>query len=333
MNARAQQMLVIKLSSLGDLFHALPAVTMIRKSLGFAVDWVTQPEYVDLVSRFDGVRRVYAFPRRAFATKFMAFARDLRRDSYDLILDFQGLLKSAMVARLARGRLRVGPSYAREGAHLFYDEIAGVRNKNRHAVEEALDFVRALGLPREHVQFPIHIAPHSIEGPRPHIGLVPFSRWPTKNWPLGKFAQAACLLRRQQPKATFHLFGALSDQEEMARLAAQIGGNVVNYSGKTSLVDLAALIQSLDVLITVDSGPMHVAAAFGVPVVAVFGATDPVRTGPYGSHHRVLVLEKLPCRPCFSDFCARGDLACLNELPAEKVADAALDVLSARGFA
>lgn len=322
----SQCMLIIKLSSLGDLFHALPAATMIRQALGYEMDWVTQPEYAELVSHFEGVRRVIAFPRRCFLSRGAAFIGELRREMYDLVLDFQGLLKSALVARAARGRMRIGPSYAREGAGFFYDEIAGTLNKNRHAVDEALDFVRSLGLPRREVCFPVRLPRRSLEGARPHIGLLPCSRWVTKNWPVEKFAATAAMIRDHKP-ATFYILGSRKDRPAADHLAAQIGPDAVNLCGQTSLVELGGFLQDMDVLITVDSGPMHMAAALGVPVVAVFGATDPRRTGPYGPKHRVLVSEGLSCRPCFSESCARGDLACLRDIPPEKAAEATLEVL------
>ena len=319
-------MLVIKLSSLGDLFHALPAASMIRKALGFEMHWVTQPEYADLVACFEGVDRVLVFPRRRFLSRGFDFIRELRGTEYDLILDFQGLLKSALVARLARGRLRIGPSYAREGAQFFYDETAGMLNKNRHAVEEALDFVRGLGLPAEDVRFPVNMARKELGGTRPKVGLLPRSRWATKNWPAEKFADTTTIIRRHTA-ATFFIFGSEADVPIANDLVKRIGDGVVNYCGRTSLVELGGLLQDLDVLVSVDSGPMHMAAALGVPVVAVFGATDPVRTGPYGPKHRVVVRESLSCRPCRSEVCARHDLACLRDLAPEAVAEAVLGVL------
>ena len=104
---------------------------------------------------------------------------------------------------------------------------------------------------------------------------------------------------------------------------------MVNVCGKTSLVELGSLLQEMDLAITVDSGPMHMAASAGVPVLAIFGATDPRRTGPFGEKHRVVVMEGLECRPCFSDWCARHDLACLRDLPAERVVTQAMEMLNA----
>jgi heptosyltransferase I len=154
MNAK-KRILIIKLSSFGDIFHALPAVNNLKIALDAEIDWVTQPEYVDLVKCFPVISTVIPFPRREFMTRGLGFFRTLRGRHYDLVIDLQGLLKSAIVARLARGTRTIGPSFQREGARFFYDAVAGRCNKNRHAVEENLDVVRYLGLPVSSIRFPV----------------------------------------------------------------------------------------------------------------------------------------------------------------------------------
>lgn len=324
-----QQILVVKLSSLGDLFHALPAVTMIRKALGWPVDWVTQPEYEELVRCFEGVRDVIVFPRRRVIRGLGTFLRRLRAREYDLALDFQGLQKSAWVVRMARSRWRIGPSYSREGAHWLYHEVAGRRDKNRHAVEEALDFVRALGLPQTDVEFPVRFSKQPLSTPGPRIGLLPCSRWPTKNWPAEFWAEMVRHVAKQSD-AYFYVLGSAGDMKTCEQVTREIGERGINLCGKTSLVELGSLLQELDLLATVDSGPMHMAAALGIPVVAVFGATDPIRTGPYGTLHHIFTQLDLPCRPCLSEKCARGDLACLTLLEPPRVAAKVVEVLQRR---
>ena len=146
---------MIKLSSLGDLFHALPAVHGLKTGLDAVVDWVVDSRLAPVVECFPDVERVIAFPRHGIRRRARPFLDALRAERYDLVLDFQGLLKSALVARLARGRRRIGPSFHREGSRLFYPEVAGPRNKERHAVEENLDILRFLGLPIGEPRFPL----------------------------------------------------------------------------------------------------------------------------------------------------------------------------------
>ena len=114
------RVLIVKLSALGDLMHALPVARALKAGLQAEIDWVTQDEYVDLVARFDDVDRVIGFPRHRFVRHHRRFLRELRSRSYDIVIDLQGLFKSGAVTRLARGARRIGPSYHRECSRLFY---------------------------------------------------------------------------------------------------------------------------------------------------------------------------------------------------------------------
>ncbi|MFH0908366.1 MAG: glycosyltransferase family 9 protein [bacterium] len=322
------RILVIKLSSLGDLFHALPAVHAIKQGTGASIDWVTQPEYVDLVQCFADIDRVIAFPRRALATGLPSFLSDLRRDAYDFVLDLQGLLKSAAVARLARTKRRIGPSFNREGSRLLYDEVAGPTNKDRHAVDEVLDVVRHLNLPAAEPVFPVRFPKKELDAQRPHVAFLPRSRWPTKNWPVAHFVAVGRALQKQK-QATIYLFGTPADAVACSRIERQLEGFAVNLCGQTSLMELGSHLQEMDLAVSVDSGPMHVAAAVGVPVLALFGPTDPKRTGPYGAKHRVLTHVKLACRPCFSEKCLLPgkEILCLTGLAPDRAIEAALAMM------
>lgn len=295
-----KRILIIKMSSLGDLFHALPAVHLIQQHTGAAVDWVVHDIYAELAGCFTDVQRVIAFPRRNFWRQRAAFVAELRKERYDLALDMQGLLKSALVMRSVRADRRIGPSFSREGSRFFYDAVSGPRNKKRHAVEENLDTVRFLGIPVGPVEFPVRFPEVDLAVPRPRVGLLPCSRRADKNWPPERFAEVARALRE---KAGSHivLLGSPADRPVCDALARSVGEGVTNLCGKTTMLELGGAVRALDLLITVDSGPMHVAAAVGTPTVAVFGPTDPVKTGPYGPLHRVVKqgedLSRLPAAP------------------------------------
>lgn len=297
------------MSSLGDLFHALPAVHLLKTGLDAEVDWVAHDLYGDVVSCFRDVRRFIPFPRRSLLADGPGFFSDLRAERYDLVVDLQGLLKSAWVARLARGRRRIGPSFQREGARLFYHEVAGPRDKSRHAVEENLDVVRHLQLPAGPLEFPVSFPSVPVESTRPRVALLPCSRRAEKNWPSDRFIEVARALREQRG-ATIYLLGSPADQSTCDRVARALAGPVHNVCGRTTLPELGGLLRAMDLLISVDSGPMHMAAAVGTRVVAIFGPTRPERTGPYGAGHRVV---------------REGDN--LARLPAAPVVVAALDLL------
>ena len=322
------QVLIVKLSSLGDLFHALPAVHNVKVGMGAEIDWVTQREFTGVVKCFTDVRHVVAFPRQGDFPDWKLFVRQLRSVSYDIVIDLQGLLKSALVTRLARGARRIGPSFHREGSRLFYSDVAGRRNRHRHAVEQNMDIVRHLGLERAEIRFPVKFPERTVPGKRPRVAVFPLSRWETKNWPAPCFARLIAHLQ-EAADASVYVLGSQSESEACVRIAGGLERPAVNLAGKTSLVETGGLLAVMDLVIGNDSGPVHMAAALGVPTLALFGPTDPARTGPYGKQHRVVVSD-YDCRPCFSRKCRRGEAVCLSSISPERVGEIALEMLAQR---
>ncbi|MBM4147515.1 MAG: glycosyltransferase family 9 protein [Lentisphaerae bacterium] len=322
------KILVAKMSSLGDLFHPLPAVHCLKMGLRADIHWVANEEYAELVSTFTDVDRVIAFPRRHFMSGAARFLGELRRERYDMLVDFQGLLKSAMVLRAARGGLRIGPSFSREGARFLYDKVAGRVNKERHAVEENMDVVRMLGLPLLDACFPIALPPPVLSDAAPRVGLVVASRWPTKNWPEEYFGAVAAGLKKLCG-ATVYVIGGAGDAGVAARVIEAARVPVVDLTGRLTLVQMAGVLAELDLLIANDSGPVHAAAAVGTQALVLFGPTDPMRTGPYGDRHRMLTSGD-DCSPCFSRSCMRGDIRCMKSIAPDRVIEAAAQMISAR---
>lgn len=318
--------LVVKLSSLGDLFHTLPAVRQLKVGLDATIDWVVQREYVGVVKCFPDVREVIPFDRFPYFAGLRKFYAEMANRRYDYVVDAQGLMKSAMVALVARGGLRIGPSYHREGSWWLYDRVAGRRNKARHAVEENLDIVKWFGLAPSTAEFPVRFPSREVTGRRPRVALLPASRWTTKNWPKSCFADVGKRIRAER-NASIFLLGSRDDVEACEWIARELGDGVVNMAGKTGLPELGGVLKQMDLLIANDSGPIHMAAAVGTPVLVVFGPTDHVRTGPYGDAHRV-VTAKIDCRPCFSRQCRREDVACLSGVTPEHVSVIAGEMLS-----
>lgn len=327
-----RRILVVKLSSLGDLFHALPAVHCLKQGLGATVDWVTQNEYADLVECFTDVDRVIRFPRRGLCAGGKSFWRDLRRERYAAVIDFQGLLKSAGVSLLARAGYRLGPSFHREGACWMYSGVAGPSNRNRHAVEECLDSVRWLGLPDTPVKFPVRFPAVPAGDRRPRVALVPVSRWPSKNWPAAGYSRLARQLQDRLGASIYLLGGPGAEEMQVcAGIAAPLVPELtVNLAGRTRLVEMGGWLQAMDLVIGNDSGPMHMAVAAGTPVVAIFGPTDPVRSGPFGAGHRVLQPPDGVCHGCRARVCRRRDQACMTAVTVERVMEAVDDLLKAK---
>jgi lipopolysaccharide heptosyltransferase I len=332
MKSERKRILVIKLSSLGDLFHALPAVNNLQVMLDADVDWVTQPEYVDLVRCFPMVSNVIPFPRRQFWSRGGALVRAVRATYYDYVVDLQGLIKSAIVARCARSRLRIGPSFQREGARFFYDVVAGPRNKDRHAVDEALDVVRYLGLTVMPVSFPVHFPAPALDQAPPRVALVPWSRRSNKNWPVASFIEVARQIQ-QEFGASIYLFGSHTERAgcEAMRVALSTtagAGTVVNLAGQTTLVEMGGWFSRMNLVVANDSGPLHMAVALGIPVVTMFGPTEPKRTGPYGAGHHV-IRSGIDCSPCFGRDCPLPKVECMERITPGQVMAAVREVLTA----
>jgi len=283
------RILIVKTSSLGDLFHALPAVHLLKQAYAAEVDWVVNPEYTQLVECFTDVDRVIPFPRKKLLSKLISFRRELRAETYDLVVDLQGLLKSALVCRMAKrsdGAKILGPSFHREGAGLFYTDVVGTKNKQRHAVEENLDALSWLDQPQSPIRFPLHFpdVDHAFWKDRPVVVFASCSRHEAKNWPADRFVELGNQLKMQ-----IVLVGTPADAFTCKNIEQGLPrGTTHNLCGKTSLLELGGILQKADLVITVDSGPMHMASATGTPCLAIFGPTDPLRVGPYGDQHGVI---------------------------------------------
>lgn len=319
------RILIIKLSSLGDLFHALPAVHNLKTETGATIDWVTNAAYADLVRCFDDVETVIPFPRHSLRRDGAAFLRTLRQVRYDRIIDLQGLLKSALVARAARGECRIGPSFHRESSRFFYNEVAGERDKHRHAVIENLDIIIHLGLHLVTPAFPVTLPESNLKVSAPHVVICPASRWETKNWPAERFAAVAGHLQ-QQHDAGITLLGAPADRPACQAIADALPAPCHNLAGKTSIVEMGSILKTADLLISNDSGPVHMAAAVGTRTLVVFGPTNPGRTGPFGEGHRVLQAMNT-CQPCMNRRCRHPESSCIRNITTDEVIAAAEGML------
>jgi heptosyltransferase-1 len=338
------RILVVKPSSLGDVVHSFPAVDLIRRSLpeSTRISWVVNEELAGITALCPGVDRVVSFPRRHFAAKnkLRQFLKELRAEPYDLAIDFQGLLRSALICRFSKAKRRTGFRHAREGGWLFYTERYTVPERLRHAVAKNLWLARqtlASELPerRPPLQLPAaarteasqRLTAIAAAGPVLAVGFS--SRWPSKNWPVAFFAAVLDECARRLPELRCWLLGAPSEQPEGDKLRAQCKlCQPRNFAGNTDMLTLSALLEQSHALLTNDSGPMHIAAALGVPCVALFGATDPTLTGPYGEeglHH--VIQSHCTHSPCFQKICPFSPDACCKGWEPADVADRIIDKL------
>jgi len=187
--------------------------------------------------------------------------------------------------------------------------------------------VRHLALTPGPASFPVAFPGVPVVEPEPRVAIVPASRWRTKNWPTDMFAEVVRIVRRHR-QVSFYLLGGEDDAAVCRRVAEANGEEgVVNLAGRQSLVQTGGMLKQMDLLISNDSGPVHMAVAVGTPTLVLFGPTDPGRTGPYGEGHRVIT-ALIDCRPCFSRICRRNGGECLKSITPDEVAQAALGILA-----
>jgi lipopolysaccharide heptosyltransferase I len=335
----AQRILIIKPSSLGDVVHALPVLAALRRACANAhIAWLVNDglaplleghPLLDEVIRFDRDRygRMWRSPR--VFVDFWRFVAQIRRRRFDLVIDLQGLIRSGLMSRFSGAGQRLGFAEAREGAWLFYSRRVRCADSAEHAVDKNLAVVRALGLSVDRPEFPLGLqaveraaasellARAAGEPVEAFTAVIPGARWETKLWPMEKMA---ALIDRMHAEglARCVLLGAPDEREFAERIVATCRSRVIDLVGRTSLRQLAALIDLAGRVVCHDSGPLHIAAALGKPTVAIFGPTNPDRTGPYSDAARV-VRHLIECAPCYRRVCPYGHQNCLRQLEVETV--------------
>ncbi len=314
--------LIVKLSAIGDVIHTLPSLAELRRLYPEAhITWVVEEAAADLILGHPHLDDVLVSRRKRWIKDLQSgkvaaalrdaqlFIRRLRRRRYDLVIDFHGLLKSAVVVFLSGGKRKLGYDSWQEMSGLFLNEKIP-EDMNKHAVDRYLDFLRYLGADVGKAEFVLPLTDGTREqacrlldqyqlAEKSYIAVNPVAYWETKLWDNGKFAQLADAIR-DQLKLDVIFTG--NDGRDAADILSRMKGKGINLGGKTSLPVLAEIYKSARAVITTDSGPMHLAAAVGTPVVALFGPTDPARTGPYGEGHTVIRAD-LACSPCLLKKC------------------------------
>jgi lipopolysaccharide heptosyltransferase I len=340
-NGNEPAILIIKPSSLGDIFHVFPAVEMLRRFWpGAKIDWMIRSELAPILQFYPHIRRTIEFPRKqlGFKTSFPgAFKRlvsDLRQEEYDLIIDFQGLFRSAFFACCAKARYRVGFAAPREKiSRFFYNVRLPIPEHSIHAVEKNIQLVCGVTgqpfevlkpklVPPPEIKRQVDVLLNDFDGkPENTLGIIPGARWESKRWEPEFYAKTVERLHRNAPDMRFLVIGGPDDREAAEFICKHAPANrIKSLVGQTGIGELVETINRCRALLSGDSGPVHIAAAFDRKVFAVFGPTDPERTGPYGGGHDIFKLP-LDCIACLKRECPINTLDCHNIEPAN-VADA-----------
>ncbi|MBI3802819.1 MAG: lipopolysaccharide heptosyltransferase II [Nitrospirae bacterium] len=322
-----REVLILKPSSLGDVIDALPAVGAIRKGYPSArISWLVKSEWAPVLTGHPYIDEVIAVPFAWGAVPQLI--RAVRRRPFDLVVDLQGLSRSALLGAATTASVRVGFAAAREGAPWFYTDRVVVPEQSVHAVDRYREVARALGCDVARIDFGISIsaeADRAVDRLLPKIGLSapgPFSvihptaRWESKKWLPARFAELADRLIGEKQRSIVFV-GSRGEREEVGRIVGMMKQPAGNAAGETTLPELAALIRRAQSFICNDSGPMHLAAAVGTPVIALFGPTDPRKVGPYGAGNRV-IRKEFSCAGCHRNRCVREN-ECMRAISVEEV--------------
>ncbi len=333
------RILLVKLSSFGDVLHALPTLEALRAAYPDAhITWLVETAYAPLLAGHPALDEVWLAPRlrpREFLSgpnpaRLRTLLTHLRAQPFDLVVDVQGLLKSAIWVALARSPRKVGYDRTRELSYLALTERVPPFDPEAHAVRRYLNLAHYLGAPPAPPRFRLNLdAAVDISAllppgdDRPLAVLHPGARWATKLWPAASWATLAAHLHSRGLRVA--ITGSAADQELVASIIGLTQTPIINLAGRTSLAELAGVLRRAKLAVTTDTGAMHLAAALETPMVALFGPTAPWRTGPFGPGHQVVRLE-LSCSPCFQRRCPAP--RCLSDLPAERVMAACEKILS-----
>lgn len=310
--ARAvKNILIIKPSSLGDIVLALPALSALRRNFPDArISWLVRPEFAPLLKNHPHLTDVILFDRRVLGrawfqpgtfASLLSLIRQLRSRRFDTVIDLQGLFRTASLAWLSGCKKRFGMSDAREFAHLFYTHKVAQNQDCVHLVDYYLKIIRAVGASDVTVQFVLPVDSAAVDSvkriltiyninPDNYIVFIPSSTHTDKCWPVERFAALANRISSQFGLSVVAA-GTESEKGLTEKLKSIAGVPIANFAGLTSLSELTALLKNAKLVVSNDTGPGHIAAALGTPLVLIFGRSNPARVAPYGRSRCVVAIE------------------------------------------
>jgi len=340
--ASLRHVLIVKLSSIGDVIHALPVASALKRRYpSMRITWAVERWTAPLVDGHPAIDRVVVFPSMvewparpgAWWSEMRAAVRALRLESYDAALDLQGLARSAMVSVLSRAPYRIARAGQREGAHLV---SAGqpLPRAPIHAVDECLLVAQALGADVDPVEFGLPVSDatrqsadrlleaHGVSGERPLIVVNPSAARSWKHWPAARWRD---VIDRLADAGTIVVIGTASQAPAHRAIVARAVRPPVDLTGQTTLAEVIALIDRASLHLAPDTGTVHMAVALGTPVVAVYGPTPRLRVGPYRQPTSVVAHDDVCGRGCPA-YCWHGR-RCLGAVTADEVVEKARALL------
>ncbi|MGD0552389.1 MAG: glycosyltransferase family 9 protein [Sedimentisphaerales bacterium] len=310
MGDEPRRILIIKPSALGDIILALPALLALKRSFpGAKISWFVRPEFAPLITGHPYISDIILFDRRKLSKwwcspgSFNALSllvKQLRAGKFDLVFDFQGLFRTGFFSWVTGSKRRFGMAGARELAHLFYTDKISQDASSVHLVDYYLKMVTSAGTKQGEAEFKLPqdagaaekidklLKSQGVNGG--YAVIVPGAAQPNKRWPIERFAELAGKIS-ERFGLSIVATGSQGEREYIE--AIQTGGKtrVINLAGKTAVRELIPLMKNASLVVSNDTGPGHIAAAMGVPIVMIFGPTNPARVCPYKRPQCVAAIE------------------------------------------
>jgi lipopolysaccharide heptosyltransferase I len=309
MTGQIKKILMIKPSALGDIIQALPAVCALAESFPDAqIDWFVRPEYAALIESHPCIHNIIVFDRRklgkwwcspsAFAELVRLIVR-LKKAKYDIVFDFQGRFRSAIFAWFSGCKNRIGMAGTQEVTGIFYTQK--IKQSSVHLVDYFMDMACLAGAKRGKIEFGLKPNMQACNEVRKilisgnanadnYAVFVPGATVEAKRWPVGNFAALAGKVYEKY-HCDIVACGIESEKEVTEKLKKVSSAAIINLAGKTNIQQLMALLAGAKIIVGNDTGPAHIAAALGVPMVLIFGFTNPLRVGPYGRKQAVAAID------------------------------------------
>ena len=316
--------LIVRLGALGDVVHAVPAAAALRKAFpGAGIDWLVDAKHREIVGLVTAVDRVIPLESPTLAG-WTSVLKTLRRTQYDVAIDLQGLLKSAVLARASGAARVIGFSiwHLREKtARPFYSDAHDA--EGGHVIRKNLRLLRALGVEDDEIRFPLADVPskalddlrRQIPADRGFALINPGAAWSNKRWPAERFGELASFLREACRLTPVVLWGPGEQGLAETVLAASAAAAIA--APATGVADLVALARASALVVSGDTGPLHIATAVGTPTVSLFGPTDPDRNGPYSA--KDVVVSRFDGCGCHYDRRCHEATWCLGEVTVAEV--------------
>lgn len=326
---RVNRILIVKPSALGDIVHSMPFLYALKQRFPWArIDWVVAHGLHTFLEGHPMINHLWVIKKdqwkkparlRLTLKEINQLRQGLAEQHYDVCIDLSGLFRSGVISAFSKAPVRLGFKESDEGSPFFYThKIHG--SMNIHAIDRYLKIAEFMGCRTGRIVYPFapfNPNPPICKGlPGKYAVISPSAGKPANQWPAQRYGELAS--RLDLPVV---VIASLAEAEIAQKVVDKSKGNAVSIAGQTGLKALCAVIRNASFFICNDTGPMHMAAAFNVPVFAIFGPANPVRTGPYGAIHTV-IRKDYPCAPCYARHpCRTWGFRCMQDLGVDEVFD------------